>query len=190
MMPTLDSCTKYGERAALLALIPGLGHFRSRQYLVGTATVATIGILLLWICWLAILQFGSYHANLSMARACFLLWTFVVWQASVAHVYYLTIRQRQQDGARQPLNLAVQIAASGLSQSCSSAITRNLSKTGACLVVSNALPVNTQLTIAFDGQPTRKARVIWSKSAGNETGTLVGVEFARPLASLLSQRAA
>ena len=37
MIPTLDSCTKYGERAALLALIPGLGHFRSRQYLVGTA---------------------------------------------------------------------------------------------------------------------------------------------------------
>ncbi len=68
----------------------------------------------------------------------------------------------------------MQIAASGLSQSCSNARTMNLSRTGACLVVSNTLPVNTQLTIAFDGQPTNKARVIWSKSAGNETGTLLG----------------
>jgi hypothetical protein len=190
MIPTLDSCTKYGERAALLALIPGLGHFRSRQYLVGTATVATISILLLWICWLAILQFGSHHSNLSVSRACFLLWTLVVWEASVFHAYYSTIRQRQQDGARQAVDLRVQIAASGLSQSCSNARTMNLSRTGACLIVSNALPVNTQLTIAFDGQPVRKARVIWSKWAGNETGTLLGVEFARPLASLLSQRAA
>jgi hypothetical protein len=167
-----------------------LGHFRNRQFLIGILSAATIGVLLLWVFSLAILQFGSQHSNLSVARACFLFWTLVVWQASVVHVYYSTIRQRQQHGSRQPVDLPVQIAASGLSQSCSSARTRNLSKTGACLVIPNALPVNTQLTIAFDGQPTRKARVIWSKSAGNETGTLVGVEFARPLASLLSQRAA
>ena len=114
MIPTLDSCMKYGERAALLALIPGLGHFRSRQYLVGTVTVATIGILFLWVCWLAILQFGSQHSNLGLARACFLLWTLVVWQASVVHAYYSTIRLRQQHGSRQPVDLAVQIAASGL----------------------------------------------------------------------------
>ncbi len=188
--PSLDSCRRYGNRAAVLAMFPGLGHFRNRQYFIGILTAATISVLLLWVFSLAILQFGSQHSNLGLARACFLFWTLVVWQASVAHAYYSTIRLRQLDGSRQPLNLAVQIAASGLSQSCSSARTRNLSKTGACLVVSNALPVNTQLTIAFDGQPVRQARVIWSKSTGNETGTLVGVEFARPLASLLSQRAA
>jgi hypothetical protein len=189
MVPTLDSCRKYGDHAALLAIIPGLGHFRNRQFLIGILSAATIGVLLLWVFWLAIWQFGSQHSNLGLARACFLFWTLVVWQASVVHVYYSTIRQRQQHGSRQPVELPVQIAASGLSP-CYGARTRNLSRTGACLVVSNALPVNTQLTLAFDGQPTRKARVIWSKSAGSETGTLVGVEFERPLASLLSQRAA
>jgi PilZ domain len=190
MSSTLNSYAKYGDRAALLALIPGLGHFRNRQYLTGILTVATVGVLLLWVFWLAILQFGSDHSNLSAARACFLFWTLVVWQASAFHAYYSTIRRRQQDGARQPVDLAVQIAASGLSQFRASARTRNLSRTGACLVAASALPVNTQLTIAFDGLSTNKARVIWSKPAGNGTGNLVGVEFVRPLASLSMQRAA
>jgi hypothetical protein len=190
MVPTLDSCRKYGDRAALLAIVPGLGHFRNRQYLIGLLSATTIGVLLLWVFWLAILQFGSDHSNLSAARACFLFWTLVVWQASVVHAYRSTIRQRQQDGARHSVDLAVQIAASGLSQFRASARTKNLSRTGACLVASNALPVNSELTIALDGQPIRKARVIWSKSGGNETGTLVGVEFVRPLAALLGRRAA
>ncbi len=64
MVPTLDSCRRYGDRAALLAIVPGLGHFRNRQYLIGTLTVATISVLLLWVFWLAILQFGSDHSNL------------------------------------------------------------------------------------------------------------------------------
>jgi hypothetical protein len=190
MVPTLDSCRRYGDRAALLAIVPGLGHFRNRQYAIGLLTVATISVLVLWVFWLAILQFGSHHSNLSAARDCFLLWTLVVWQASVFHAYYSTIRQRQQDGARHSVDLAVKIAASGVSQSCASARTRNLSKTGACLVAANALPVNAQLTIAFDGQLTNKARVIWSKPAENGTGTLVGVEFVRPLAALVGRRAA
>jgi PilZ domain len=190
MPPTFNSCIKYGDRAALLALIPGLGHFRNRQYLIGTLTVATVSVLLLWVFWLAVLQLGAHHSNLSVARACFLLWTLVVWEASAFHAYYSAIRQRQQDGARHPVDLAVQIDASGLNQFSASARARNLSRTGACLVASNALPVNTQLTIAFDGQSINKARVIWSKPAGNGTGTLVGVEFVQPLAALLGQRAA
>lgn len=181
MAPTLDSCRRYGDRAALLALIPGLGHFRNRQYFIGFLTVATISVLFLWVFWLALLQFGSDHSNLSAARACFLVWTLVVWQASVFHAYSSTIRQRQQDGARHPVDLAVQIAATRLSQFSASARTRNLSKTGACLVAPSSFPANTQLTIAFDGHPVNKARVIWSKPAGNGTGNLVGVEFARPL---------
>ncbi|MCI0626079.1 MAG: PilZ domain-containing protein [Acidobacteria bacterium] len=190
MESTLHCYRKYGHHAAGLAMIPGLAHFRSRQYKVGVLTCTAISVLLLWVFWLAILQFGSQHSNLAAARACFLLWTLVVWEASVFHAYYSTIRQRQQDGARQSVDLAVQISASGLSQFRASARTKNLSRTGACLVASNALPVNTQVTIAFDGHPIHNARVIWSKSTGNETGTLVGVEFARPLASLSRQRAA
>ena len=116
--PTLDSCRRYGDRAAVLAMFPGLGHFRNRQYFIGILTAATISVLLLWVFWLAILQFGSQHSNLGAARACFLFWTLVVWQASVFHAYHSTIRQRQQDGARHPVDLAVQIAASGLSQFC------------------------------------------------------------------------
>ena len=190
VVPTLDSCRRYGDRAAVLAIVPGLGHFRNRQYLTGIMTAATISVLLLWVFWLAILQFGSEHSNLGVARACFLFWILVVWQASVFHAYHSTIRQRQEHGARHPVDLAVQIATSGLSQLCASARTTNLSRTGACLVATSALPVNTELTIALDGQPIRKARVIWSKSDGNETGTLVGVEFARPLAALFGRRAA
>jgi PilZ domain-containing protein len=190
MAPTLDSCRRYGDRAALLAIVPGLGHFRNRQYVTGILTVATIGVLLLWVFWLAILEFGSGHSNLSTARACFLFWTLVVWLASAVHAYLSTIRQRQQDGARHPVDLAVQIDASGLSQSSASARTKNLSRTGACLVLvaSQTLPVNTQFTIALDGQPVNKARVIWSKPAGNGTNNLVGVEFARPLAALSTSK--
>src|SRR5262245_60907321 len=167
--------TKYGNQAALLALVPGLAHFRSRQYLVGLLTLATISILLLWVCWLALLQFGSGHSNLAAARACFLFWTFVVWQASVVHAYHSAIRKRQELGVRQAIDLAVQIADSSLR-----ATTRNVSKTGACLVTSDALPVSKQLTIALDGHPTNEARVVWSRPTGEGTENVVGVEFARP----------
>ena len=186
MSSTLNSYKKYGERAALLALIPGLGHFRNRQYLIGILTAATISVLLLWVFWLAILQFGSHHSNLSAARACFLFWTLVVWQASVFHAYYSTIRQRQQDGTRHSVDLAVQIAASDSirSQFNAAARTRNLSKSGVCLVVSNELPVNANLTIDMGRHSISRARVIWSKPTGNGTEKLVGVEFAQPLAAL------
>ena len=191
MPVTLNSYMKYGDRAALLALIPGLAHLRNRQYLIGILTSVAISVMLLWVCWLGILQISSNDSSLSTIRARFLLWTLAIWEASLFHAYYSTIKQRRRDGARHPVDLAVQIAASDGSQFRASARTRNLSRTGACLVVAtSALPVNTQLTIAFDGQPINKARVIWSKPAGNGTGTLVGVEFVRPLAALLGRRAA
>ena len=188
MPSTSNSYMKYGDQAALLALIPGLAHLRNRQYLIGILTPAAMSVMLLWVCWLGILQFSSNDSSLSMARVPFLLWTLAIWEASLFHAYYSTIRQRQQDGARRPVDLAAQIEASGLSQSSTSARTRNLSRTGACLVLfaSQTLPVNTQLTIAFDGQPVNKARVIWSKPAGNGTDNLVGVEFTRPLAARFS----
>jgi PilZ domain-containing protein len=189
MPSTSNSYIKYGDRAALLALIPGLAHLRNRQYLLGILTPVAISVMLLWVCWLSIVQFGSNDSSLSTARLRFLLWTLAIWEASLFHAYYSTIRQRQKDGARQAVDLAVQITVPALSQFRASARTRNLSRTGACLVASDALPVNTELTIGVDGQPIRKARVIWSKS-GNEAGTLVGVEFAQPLASLSRQRAA
>jgi hypothetical protein len=185
MIPTLDSCTKYGERAALLALIPGLGHFRSRQYLVGTVTAATIGIFLLWVFWLAILQFGSHHSNLSMARAYFLLWTFVVWQVSAIHAYLSAIRLRQQNGTRRSVDLAVEIAAADAGQFFETARAKNLSKSGACLLVARELPLNAKLQIEFARKPINRARVIWSKPTGNGTENLIGVEFARPLAASL-----
>jgi hypothetical protein len=184
MPSTSNSYMKYGDRAALLALIPGLAHMRNRQYLIGILTSAAISVMLLSVCWLGILQIGSNDSSLGTSRACFLLWTLAIWEASLFHAYRSTIRQRQKDGARHPIDLAVQIAASGLSQFGATARTRNLSRTGACLVAANSLPVNTQLTIAFDGQSTNKARVIWSKPAANGTGTLLGVEFVRPLAAL------
>ena len=184
MSSTLHSYTKYGERAALLALIPGLGHFRNRQYLIGMLTVATISVLLLWIWWLAILEFGSHHSNLSAARACFLFWTLVVWQASVIHAYLSAIRQRQQIGTRHSVDLPVQIAVLDSSQSQGRARARNLSRSGACLIASMALPVNATLTIDFGAHTGNQARVVWTKPAANGTENLVGVEFTRPLATL------
>ena len=185
-----NSYAKYGNRAAMLALVPGLGHFRNRQYSIGVLTVTTISVLILWVFWLAILEFGSGHSNLSTARACFIFWTLVVWLASAVHAYLSTIRLRQEYGARHPVDLRVEITAPASSQSCASARIRNLSRTGACLLAASVFPINTQITIALDGQPTNKARVIWSKPAGNGTGNLVGVEFVRPLVSLSMQRAA
>src|SRR4030095_1686712 len=133
MPSTSNSYIKYGERAALLALIPGLAHLRNRQYLIGILTPVGMGVMLLWVCWLGILQFGSNDSSLSTAPVPFLFWTLAIWEASLFHAYYSTIRQRQQDGTRHAVDLAVQIDASELSQSCAIARTRNLSKTGGCL---------------------------------------------------------
>src|SRR5262245_24050393 len=75
MPSTSNSYMKYGDRAALLALIPGLAHLRNRQYLIGSLTPVGMGVMLRWVCWLGILQFGSNDSSLSTARVPFLLWT-------------------------------------------------------------------------------------------------------------------
>jgi hypothetical protein len=141
--------------------------------------------MLLWVCWLSLLQFGSQHSNLATTRACFLFWTLAVWQASVFHAYLSAKRLRQEIGARHSVDLAVQLATSDESRLRATAHTKNLSRSGACLVVSKALPLNAQLALDFGTQVVNAARVIWSRPTGNGTETLVGVEFARPLPALV-----
>ncbi|HET6962464.1 MAG TPA: PilZ domain-containing protein [Terriglobia bacterium] len=184
MVPTLNSCKKYGDRAALLAMVPGLGHFRNRQYVIGILSASTISMLLVWIWWLAILQFGSQHSNLSEARACFVCWTVVVWLASAFHAYLSTTRRRQENGARRSVDLAVQISLSDLRQPFQTARARNLSKSGACLVVPQEFALNSKLSIQFPRHQARHARVVWSKPTGKGAENLVGVEFAEPLRAL------
>ena len=180
------SYERYGERAALLAIVPGVGHFRSGQYFIGTLTATSVIGLLLWVCWLAILQFGFQHANLSEVRAYFILWTLVVWEASVFHAYYSTMRIRQRDAVRQPVDMEVQIIGreSHGSQFQESGRTKNLSRSGACLVVPKELPIHTMVTIGFNFKSKCRARVIWSKATGKGAETQIGVEFTRPLAAL------
>jgi hypothetical protein len=50
-------------------------------------------------------------------------------------------------------------------------VVRNLSASGACLGVQNPADVPERFNLAFDGEPSRMARVIWRSS------TRIGVSF-------------
>jgi PilZ domain len=174
---------KYGERVAWLTLVPGWGQLRNKQYIKAILVAATLLILLFATVELSLLEITANQASLSGSRWTLLLLALVVWEASLFDAYYRAIERRRKDAQRYSVELGAKVTGfdSGGKPFYENAMTKNLSKVGACLALPREVPANSQLTVEFRGKAQTRARVIWSRPKGIGTNALVGVEFLQPI---------
>lgn len=110
----------------------------------------------------------------------------VLWLASVLDAYYSAIHCRMRDARRYNVQLLTTIRgadAAGL-QFQEIGVTRNLSKVGACLIMSRDLKTGCRVHLEFEGFPRTSGRVVWAKETGNLNERWVGVELLRPIREL------
>jgi len=184
-----DRCyTKYGNRVAILTLaFPGLGQLHNKQFLKGMAVAVVFCVLSLCYFWLSITQLVvGYHGSLVDSRVDLLLLMFITWELSLFEAFFCAIKIRKREGKR--LNNQAPVLVSGVDVNNEKfeqvVAARNLSKTGACLVMPREIKKGSLLTLEFESKPKCRGRVIWQRHTDCEDELLGGVEFLAPLRAL------
>ena len=180
---------RYGDRAAVLTLaFPGLGQLHNRRFFRGLAIAVVFCILSLCYLWLAMTQLGGYLTSLSEVRGSLLLLMLITWEASLFEAFFCAIKIRKRDSKR--VNTEVPVLISGVDvykeKFKQVVTTRNLSKTGACLVMPRDIRDGSLLSLEFESKGRRQGRVIWQRQTETdyEDEILAGVEFSKPLPAL------
>ena len=181
-----DRCyTKYGDRAAILTMVfPGLGRLHDKQFFRGMAIAGVFCILSLCYLWLSIIQLGAYQSSLLGERGDFLLLMLITWEASLFEAFFCAIKIRKGDAKRINTHAPVLVSGVDVNEERFEQVVaaRNLSKTGACLVMPREVKKGSLLNLEFESKPRYRGRVIWQKQTDCEDEPMVGVEFLTPLA--------
>jgi hypothetical protein len=173
---------KYGETAALMSLLPGLGQFHNKHYFKAALVQSIFALITFSIIYLSLIQLGT-GVETSRARALFFLALLIVWEFSLFDSYHFAIENRRRDAKRINVEVAITVHGCDFQQQNFEevALTKNLSKLGACLVLSRKVAIGTQLDVEFEGKVKSRGRVIWERETGNQGKRLVGVELLTPL---------
>ncbi len=174
----------YGKRAARLSLFfPGLGQLHNRHYGKGAAVIILYSFSVAFL--ILTLTNPARDTGTSLAGLLFLLPP-LVWITSIFDAYYAGVQSREKEAKRY--NVQILITVRGADRSNSEfeevGVTKNLSKVGACLILTREVSEGTPLHLKIDGFSKTRARVVWSKETGNRNERLVGVELMRPLREL------
>ncbi len=168
---------KYGKRAARLSLaFPGLGQLHNKHYLKG---MVVIGIFSFSVALLILLHLKG--PNSSTFLRFFPLLPLVTWGISIFDAFYSAIEGR--DAKRFNVQLLTTVRGFDVNKRNfeETVITKNVSKLGACLIMSREISEGSQLVLEFEGKPKSRARVIWARETSNRNERLVGVELLTPL---------
>lgn len=183
-----DKCyAKYGDRAAVLTLaFPGLGQLHNKQVFKGMAFAGVFCILSLCYLWLSMIQLLGYQSGLAEPRSNLLLLMLITWEASLFEAFFCAIKTRKRDAKRVNTQMPVRVSGFDVNKEKFEQIveTRNLSKTGACLVVPREVKKGSLLSLEFESKPRCQGRVIWQRQTDCADEPLTGVEFLVPLARI------
>jgi hypothetical protein len=173
---------RYGDTAALKSFVPGWGQFHNKQYLKGAVFQSLFVLAALSVLYLAMVQLEMGVAT-GRARALLILGLLIIWEVALFDSYHFAIENRRRDAKR--INVEVSTFVSGLDlhgeNFGEAAVTRNLSKFGACFLLSKKVAMGTQLDFEFEGKVRSRGRVVWQKETGSHLQNLVGVELLTPL---------
>jgi TM2 domain-containing membrane protein YozV len=174
----------YGKKAARLSvLFPGLGQLYNRNFAKGIVVIILFTFALAFLLLLVI----KPEQEVSMPAVAILICLLsVVWIASILDAYYVAIQGRMRDAKRFNVQLLTTIRGAdteGL-QFQEIGVTRNVSKVGACLIMTHDMRRGTQVHLEFEGFPRTSGRVIWAKETGNRNERWVGVELLKPIREL------
>jgi hypothetical protein len=176
-----DRCyVKYGDKAAILTMaFPGLGQLHNKQFFKGMAIAGVFCILSLCYFWLSVIQLMRYQSSLVDLRGDLLLSMLITWEASLFEAFFCAIRIRKRDAKRVNTQMPVLVSGTDVNKEKFEQVvaTRNLSKTGACLVIPREIKKGSLLSLEFESKPRCRGRVIWQRQTDCEDEPLTGVEF-------------
>jgi hypothetical protein len=184
MRGSRNSCVPYGKKAARLsAFFPGLGQLYNRNFAKGIVVIILFTFALAFLLLLVIKPEQEVRMS---AVGILISLPLVVWIASILDAYYAAIQGRMQDAKRFNVQLLTTIRGAdteGL-QFQEIGVTRNVSKVGACLIMTHDMRRGTHVHLEFEGFPRTSGRVVWAKETGNRNERWVGVELLKPIREL------
>ena len=173
--------SQHGKKAALLSLFfPGLGQLHNKQYLKGTSIVSIFGFSV--ALFLLIISTSAQRGNAVLIITLAVL-PFAVWAISIFDAYYSAVETRKRDAKRHNVEIITTIRGYDINHSGFEEITmtKNISRLGACVLMSREISQGSQLSLEFEGQPRVRARVVWAKETGKHDERMVGMELLTPL---------
>jgi len=179
-----DSSTYYsrvGIGAAKKAVrFPGLGQLSNGETLKGMLIIALFSFssaLLLLILGSSASPVGAPMIALLAALP------FAIWGISIYDAYRVAIQKRKRDAKRFDVQIMTTLRGIDLQNNSFEEITmtKNVSRLGACLILSRSMQKDSPVSLEFDGRERVRGRVVWARQTGTEQEHLVGMELMTPL---------
>ncbi|HKZ42158.1 MAG TPA: PilZ domain-containing protein [Candidatus Hodarchaeales archaeon] len=173
--------SKFGKKAAILSLLfPGLGQLQNKSYLKGTLVVSLFSFVV------ALRLMIGANPNLDSSGFIDVILNFfplAVWGISIYDAYYSAIETRRLEAMRHNVQIITAVRGYDADNLCFEEITmtKNVSRRGACLIMSRLLKLGSVLSLEFEGKSKSAGRVVWSRETGNYNELLVGMELLAPL---------
>jgi hypothetical protein len=169
----------FGRKAAKLSFaFPGLGQLYNKHYFKGTLVVSIFSFALVLLLMLLLRYAGqptpALIGLLSGLPA-------VIWGVSVFDAYHSAIEQRKRDAQRYNVQIVTTICGHDTNNTSFEEVTmtKNVSRLGACLILSRELIRGSQVSLEFEGNERVRARVVWVREDSEQH--LVGMELLSPL---------
>jgi len=168
------------EAAKKAARFPGLGQLSNGETFKGMMVISLFsfsGALLLLILWSSTPRVGaSLIALLAILPP-------VIWGVSIYDAYRVAIEQRKRDAKRFNVQIMTTLRGHDLHNNTFEEITmtKNVSRLGACLVLSRSMHKDSPVSLEFEGRERVRGRVVWARQTGNDQEHLVGMELMAPL---------
>ena len=184
MRGSRSSCVPFGKKAALMsAFFPGLGQLYNRNYAKGIVVIILFSFA---VAFLILLVIRPEQEVGMPALGILPFLPLVIWLASILDAYFSAIQSRMHDAKRFNVQLLTTIHGADIEglRFQEIGVTRNLSKVGACLIMSHDMRKGTHVHLEFEGFPKTSGRVVWAKETGNRNERWVGVELLKPIREL------
>lgn len=162
------------------ARFPGLGQLANGETLKGTVIIALFTFSVALAAMIVLSPTPPVGTGMLVVL---LLLPPAIWGISIFDAYRVAIEQRKRDAKR--FNLQIMTTLRGIDLDNNSfeelTMTRNVSRMGACLVLSRPMHKDSPVSLEFEGKERVRGRVVWAKQTGNEQEHLVGMELMAPL---------
>lgn len=162
------------------ARFPGLGQLSNGETFKGMVIIS----LFSFAAALLFLILSSSAARVSpILIALLAILPLVIWGISIYDAHRVAIEQRKRDARRFNLQIVTTLRGHDLDNNSFEEITmtKNVSRLGACLVLSRSMHKGSPVSLEFEGREKVRGRVVWARETGHEQEHLVGMELLAPL---------
>src|SRR5262245_25460827 len=170
--------SRFGRKPAQLsAVFPGLGQLYNKQYLKAAVVVS----LFTFACGLMLLL--AARANVAVWLEMLLLATALgIWGLSIYDGYQGGIEKRRQDARRFKAEICIVVRGYDIDNNSFEEVTmtKNLSRTGACLILTRTMNSGSEVSLEFEGREQVSGRVVWDNHT-RDGEHLVGMELLAPV---------